>query len=70
MLIYLPPYSPDFNPIEQVFAKIKLLLRKAKERTVHGLWQTLGEAVDLFDSEECQAYIQHCGYTFMQKDIN
>ena len=61
-LLYLPPYSPDLNPIEQAFAKLKALLRKAKERTVAGLWKFLGEALDLFGAEECRNYIRHCGY--------
>jgi transposase len=47
-LLYLPPYSPDFNPIENAFAKLKALLRKAAERTVAGLWAALGLIVDLF----------------------
>ena len=47
-LIYLPPYSPDLNPIEQAFAKYKALLRKAAERTVESLWQTIGRIADLF----------------------
>lgn len=69
-LVYLPPYSPDFNPIEQVFAKVKLLLRKAKKRTVSDLWKQLGQIVGLFDPQECCAYIQHCGYNFKSMDIN
>jgi transposase len=47
-LLYLPPYSPDFNPIENAFAKLKALLRKAAERTVEGLWTAIGRCVDLF----------------------
>ena len=47
-LLYLPPYSPDFNPIENAFAKLKALLRKAAERTVDGLWDTIGSLIDLF----------------------
>jgi transposase len=62
-LLYLPPYSPDLNPIEQAFAKLKALLRKAKERTVEGLWKFLGNALDLFEPEECRNYIRHSGYT-------
>jgi transposase len=61
-LRYLPPYSPDLNPIEQAFAKLKALLRKAQERTVDGLWSFLGRALDLFAPEECRNYIRHCGY--------
>ncbi len=62
-LLYLPPYSPDLNPIEQAFAKLKALLRKAHERTMEGLWKFLGNALDLFEPEECRNYIRHCGYT-------
>ena len=47
-LLYLPPYSPDFNPIENAFAKLKALLRKAAERTVDGLWKAIGRLIDLF----------------------
>ena len=47
-LRYLPPYSPDFNPIENAFAKLKALLRKAAERTVDGLWRAIGRLIDLF----------------------
>jgi transposase len=61
-LLYLPPYSPDFNPIELVFAKLKALLRKAARRTVEGLWNFLGEALDAFSPEECRNYFRHCGY--------
>ena len=48
-LLYLPPYSPDFNPIENAFAKLKALLRKAAERTVAGLWSAIGRIVDIFN---------------------
>jgi transposase len=63
-LKYLPPYSPDLNPIEQVFAKIKALLRKAAERTVDQLWQTLGKLLDEIQSEECRNYFENAGYVF------
>ena len=52
-LLFLPPYSPDFNPIENAFAKLKALLRKAAERTVAGLWRAIGKIVDLFSPSEC-----------------
>lgn len=61
-LIYLPPYSPDFNPIENAFAKLKALLRKAAERTVDGLWTTIGELIDLFTPQECANYFAAAGY--------
>ena len=62
-LLYLPPYSPDLNPIEQAFAKLKALLRKAGERTVEGLWRLLGRLLDEFAPGECRNYLRHCGYT-------
>ncbi len=61
-LRYLPPYSPDFNPIEKAFAKLKALLRKAAERTVEGLWSAIGRCVDLFSPGECQNYFVAAGY--------
>ena len=62
-LWYLPPYSPDLNPIELAFSKLKALLRREERRTVEGLWSFLGEAVDLFSPEECRNYFRHCGYS-------
>lgn len=62
-LVYLPPYSPDLNPIELAFSKLKGLLRKAGRRTVEGLWSFLGDTLDLFSAEECHNYFRHCGYT-------
>jgi transposase len=61
-LLYLPPYSPDLNPIEQAFAKLKGLLRKAAERTTDGLWAALGRLLDRFSPTECRNYLEHCGY--------
>lgn len=61
-VVYLPPYSPDLNPIELVFAKLKWLLRSAEERTVSGLWNRLGSLIDCFTSQECTNYFRHCGY--------
>ena len=61
-LLFLPPYSPDFNPIEQAFAKLKAHLRKAAERTIHGLWDAIGRILDLYSAEECANYFAHCGY--------
>lgn len=61
-LRYLPPYSPDLNPIEQVFAKLKALLRKATARTRDALWAAFGSLLDQFDIDECARYIRHCGY--------
>ena len=61
-LLYLPPYSPDFNPIENAFAKLKALLRKAAERTVDGLWNAIGRLIDLFAPAECANYFAAAGY--------
>ncbi len=61
-LLYLPPYSPDFNPIEQAFAKLKALLRKAAARTVDELWDAIAEALKTFTSTECKNYFVNCGY--------
>ena len=61
-LQYLPPYSPDFNPIEQVFAKLKTLLRSTQARTLESLWTSIGLLLDRFGLDECKNYIRHCGY--------
>lgn len=60
-LLYLPPYSPDLNPIELAFSKLKRLLRDAAERTVEALWQTIGRLLHSFTPKECANYIRHCG---------
>jgi transposase len=61
-LRFLPPYSPDLNPIEKAFAKLKALLRKAAERTVDGLWRTIGTLIDLFTPAECANFFIAAGY--------
>ena len=61
-VLYLPSYSPDLNPIEQAFAKLKTLLRKAGARTRDALWNTIGSLLDAFSPGECQNYLAHCGY--------
>jgi transposase len=61
-LLYLPPYSPDLNPIEQLFAKLKALLRKAAARTRDELWATIGRLLDACPPAECVNYLNHCGY--------
>jgi transposase len=61
-LFYLPPYSPDLNPIEQVFAKLKTLLRKAAERTVEATWQRIGALLAAFTPQECANYFRNAGY--------
>jgi transposase len=61
-LLFLPPYSPDLNPIELVFAKLKTLLRKAAERTVGALWDRIGQVLQEFTPQECANYLRHDGY--------
>jgi transposase len=61
-LLFLPPYSPDLNPIEQVFAKLKTLLRKAAERTVEATWRRIGELLEQFRPDECANYFVNSGY--------
>jgi transposase len=60
--LFLPPYSPDLNPIEQVFAKLKALLRKAAARSKEALWTTIGDICDLFEAQECWSYLRAAGY--------
>jgi transposase len=64
-LLYLPPYSPDLNPIEQIFAKLKALLRKAATRTRHALWQIIGQLLDTIPAHECRNYLANSGYEFV-----
>ncbi len=64
-VMYLPPYSPDLNPIEQVFAKLKVLLRKAQARTRDALWGAIGTLLDAFTPAECRNYITNSGYEFV-----
>jgi len=60
--LLLPPYSPDLNPIEQAFAKLKALLRKASERTLEATWRRIGELLGHFTPAECANYLAHAGY--------
>jgi transposase len=61
-LLYLPPYSPDFNPIEMAFSKLKAALRKAAARTIPDLWDVIGDAIDQFKPQECKNYFAAAGY--------
>jgi transposase len=61
-LFFLPPYSPDLNPIEQLFAKLKHLMRKAQERSHEGAWRKVGELLDLVSPSECANYLRNSGY--------
>jgi transposase len=61
-LLFLPPYSPDLNPIEQLFAKLKHLMRRAQERSQEATWRKLGEILDLVSPTECTNYFRNSGY--------
>jgi transposase len=61
-LLFLPPYSPDLNPIEQVFAKLKHMLRDAAERTLEATWRRIGTLLDRFTPKECSNYLVNAGY--------
>ena len=63
-ILYLPPYSPDLNPIEQAFAKLKALLRKVAARTREALWTAISQSLDAFSPQECQNYLVNSGYEF------
>ena len=60
--LFLPAYSPDLNPIEQAFSKIKAHLRKAEARTFEALWRAVGDICDLFEPLECWNYLKAAGY--------
>ena len=61
-VLYLPPYSPDFNPDENVWSKTKGILRRMAERTVNGLLSVIGEAISSITPQDCAGYFKHCGY--------
>lgn len=63
-ILFLPPYSPDLNPIELAFSKFKQLLRDGAERTTEKLWKLCGKVLDLFTETECRNYLRHCGYRY------
>jgi transposase len=62
-LLYLPPYSPDFNPIEMAFAKLKQLMRSAAHRAVDALWRDVQRMLDLITPSDAANFVRHCGYT-------
>jgi len=62
VLRFLPPYSPDLNPIEKLFSKLKALLKKAACRTVSALWDKIGHLLSLFTAQECKNYFASSGY--------
>jgi transposase len=61
-LLFLPPYSPDLNPIEMLFAKLKTLFRKADRRTIEEAWREVGGLLEHFKPDKCAAYLRHAGY--------
>ena len=61
-LLFLPPYSPDLNPIELAFSRLKALLRKAAERSVNDLWWRIGQIIDTFEPQQCRNFFRHAGY--------
>ena len=61
-LLYLPPYSPDFNPIEKFFSKLKALLRKAAKRSIDALWKEIGDLLNAVTPDECSNFFASCGY--------
>jgi transposase len=61
-LVYLPPYSPDFNPIEEAFSKVKTLVRKFEERTREALVEAMGRALDAVTARDARGFFEHCGY--------
>lgn len=63
-MLFLPPYSPDMNPIENAFSKIKWSLKSTKERTLDALWKACGKLSDLFPESECRRFIRHSGYRY------
>src|SRR5215510_2120118 len=68
-LVYLPPYSPDLNPIEQVFAKLKAMLRKTAARSLDALWAAVGSLLDRFSTRECARYFKHAGYSLPKRNL-
>jgi transposase len=63
-MLFLPPYSPDLNPIEMAFKKLKALLRAKAVRTIDTLWQAIGHICDMFEPQECKNYFAAAGYGF------
>jgi transposase len=68
-LIYLPPYSPDFNPIEEAFAKIKSLVRKSEARSREALVDAIGKGISMVTAEDARGFFAHCGYTTLVQSL-
>jgi transposase len=68
-LVYLPPYSPDFNPIEEAFAKIKSLMRKAEARSREALLEAMGKAISALSAHDAHGFFEHCGYRMLVQSL-
>ena len=68
-LLYLPPYSPDLNPIEEAFSKIKRILRKAEARSREALIEAMGKALDAITSQDARGFFEHCGYRVLSQSL-
>ena len=68
-LLYLPPYSPDLNPIEEAFSKIKRILRKAEARSREALIEAMGKALDAITSQDARGFFEHCGYRALGQSL-
>jgi transposase len=68
-LLYLPPYSPDLNPIEEAFSKIKRILRKAEARSREALVEAMGKALDAITSQDARGFFEHCGYRALGQSL-
>jgi transposase len=68
-LLYLPPYSPDFNPIEEAFSKLKRILRKAESRTREALVEAIGAAISAVTAKDARGFFEHCGYGMVVQSL-
>ena len=66
-MLYLPPYSPDLNPIEEAFSKVKALLRVIGARTKEALVEAIGKAIDVVDTSDARGFFTHCGYRGLEQ---
>jgi transposase len=68
-LLYLPPYSPDLNPIEEAFSKVKRILRKAESRTREALVEAIGAAISAVTAKDARGFFEHCGYSIVVQPL-
>lgn len=68
-VVFLPPYSPDFNPIELAFSKLKTTVRRANQRTVPGLWEAIGTGLNQITAHDARGWFHHCGYPLNQQPL-